>query len=369
MQAHYEIKHCPKCREPQPGNALFCNFCGHRFSQSFSRYKNRKSNNTRLAIAAVITLVVIAAIGEAFWSGFRPTNDSSSQAALVSKPAALNFASAAKSEYVEQESPNLVGKVVGIADGDTITVLDADKKQHKIRLAGIDAPEQGQDFSDKAKRMLSDLVYGKTVTVESDKIDKYGRMVGKVMVDGKDINLALVAAGLAWHYKKYEIEQSVSDRETYAAAESDARSRKLGLWSIAGAQAPWDFRAGVNNTDPSKSGKIIGNRNSLIYHWEGCPSYNKVAPHNQIVFDSPEAAEAAGYRAARNCTGPRPSSGTGTMQNSARATAPASVPLYSAPAPTPRSQRSNGYIRGPRGGCYYINGSGRKTYVDRSLCN
>ena len=96
------------------------------------------------------------------------------------------------------------GRVVGVADGDTITVLDTGKVQHKIRLAGIDAPEKAQPYGQTSKRSLSDLVYGKTVTVDTDKTDRYGREVGKVLVDGVDTNLEQVRRGLAWHYKAYQ---------------------------------------------------------------------------------------------------------------------------------------------------------------------
>jgi endonuclease YncB( thermonuclease family) len=83
----------------------------------------------------------------------------------------------------------ITGKVVGVSDGDTITVLDADKRQHKVRLDGIDAPESNQDFGSRAKQSLSDLVFGKTVTVTSAKRDRYGRIVGQVLCDGKSANL------------------------------------------------------------------------------------------------------------------------------------------------------------------------------------
>ena len=88
------------------------------------------------------------------------------------------------------------GHVVGVADGDTITVLDGANRQHKIRLAGIDAPEKSQPFGHCSKESLSDLVFSKTVTVEIEKVDRYGRQVGKVLVDGADANLAQVQWGL-----------------------------------------------------------------------------------------------------------------------------------------------------------------------------
>ena len=96
---------------------------------------------------------------------------------------------------------DVFGKVVSVADGDTITVLDDTKVQHKIRLAGIDAPERKQPFGQRAKEQLSDLVFGKTVQVETEKVDRYGRQIGKVLIDGRDANLAMVTSGMAWHYK------------------------------------------------------------------------------------------------------------------------------------------------------------------------
>ena len=83
----------------------------------------------------------------------------------------------------------ITGKVVAISDGDTLTVLDANNRQHKIRLDGIDAPESSQDFGSRAKQSLSDLVFGKTVTVTSAKRDRYGRIVGQVLCDGKSANI------------------------------------------------------------------------------------------------------------------------------------------------------------------------------------
>ena len=95
------------------------------------------------------------------------------------------------------------GKVVGVSDGDTITVLDAAKTQHKIRLASIDAPEKAQSFGQRSEEHLSDSVFGKQVQVKFNKSDKRGRTVGKVRVDGKGANFEQIRSGLAWHYKKY----------------------------------------------------------------------------------------------------------------------------------------------------------------------
>ena len=136
----------------------------------------------------------------------------------------------------------LQGKVVSVADGDTITVLDAEKNQHKIRLQGIDAPEKAQAFGAKSKQALYEMVHGKTVQVSFEKSDKYGRILGKVLLDGQDICHEQIKAGLAWHYKKYQNQQPLVDRDDYSASETAAKNEKLGLWSDPRPVAPWDFR-------------------------------------------------------------------------------------------------------------------------------
>lgn len=136
----------------------------------------------------------------------------------------------------------LEGRIVGVADGDTVTLLDGSNVQHKIRLAGIDAPESKQDFGNRSKQSLSDLVFAKAVTVETNKKDRYGRVVGKVTFDGIDVNLQQVERGLAWHYKEYEREQSSNDRILYASAERDAKSAKRGLWRDSEPIPPWEWR-------------------------------------------------------------------------------------------------------------------------------
>lgn len=140
------------------------------------------------------------------------------------------------------QAETIKGRVVGVADGDTVSVLDASKTQHKIRLAGIDAPEKAQAYGQRSKESLSELVFDRMVTVETTKRDRYGRSVGTVRVDGLDANLEQIKRGMAWHYKAYEREQSPQERRDYAAAEVAAREARLGLWKDAQPVPPWDFR-------------------------------------------------------------------------------------------------------------------------------
>lgn len=135
------------------------------------------------------------------------------------------------------------GAVIGIADGDTITVLDSAHAQHKIRLSGIDAPEKAQPFGQRSKQSLSSLVFQQRVTVEWSKQDRYGRIVGKVITpNGTDANLEQIKRGLAWHYKQYEREQPPADRVVYGQAEEEARGSRVGLWSDAQPVPPWEYR-------------------------------------------------------------------------------------------------------------------------------
>jgi len=145
----------------------------------------------------------------------------------------------------------LTGTVVGVADGDTITVLDANREQHKIRLGGIDAPEKAQPFGQRSKENLSRLVFNKDVQVEWEKRDKYKRIVGKVWVQPGscptcpktlDAGLAQLTLGLAWWYRKYAKEQSPEDAGRYEFAEQEARAKRAGLWADGRPIPPWDWR-------------------------------------------------------------------------------------------------------------------------------
>lgn len=136
----------------------------------------------------------------------------------------------------------LDGTIVGVADGDTVTLLDAYHTQHRIRLDGIDAPERTQPYGQRARQSLASLAHGRAAHADCPKVDRYGRAVCRVIVDGIDVGLEQLRRGYAWHYVKYAHEQRPSDREKYARAESDARSASAGLWSFSDPVPPWDYR-------------------------------------------------------------------------------------------------------------------------------
>jgi endonuclease YncB( thermonuclease family) len=146
---------------------------------------------------------------------------------------------------------DFAGTVVGVTDGDTITVLDASKTRHKVRLAGIDAPERDQPGGFRAKESLSRLVYERRVRVEGDKKDSYDRIVGKVWVAPPecpscgttlDAGLAQVSMGRAWWFRRYANEQSPEDRGRYEHAEQEAKAGRVGLWRDPGPVPPWEWR-------------------------------------------------------------------------------------------------------------------------------
>ena len=130
------------------------------------------------------------------------------------------------------------GKVIKIADGDTLTLLTDSNKKIKIRLAGIDTPERKQSFGNTAKNALAKLVFHKKILIEKQTKDRYGRTIGVVFLNNKNVNNELVRQGMAWVYKKY------TDNKILYELEAQAKTRRIGLWADANPIAPWDWRRG-----------------------------------------------------------------------------------------------------------------------------
>ncbi|MBA2339364.1 MAG: thermonuclease family protein [Pyrinomonadaceae bacterium] len=142
-----------------------------------------------------------------------------------------------------QTASTIEGKVVGIADGDTITILDAAARPHYVHLNGIDSPESRQEFGDEARLNLAKLVFGRYVTVEYSKRDQFGRILGKVLLlTGQDVNLEQIKDGMAWYDKEAERDQTIAERKAYARAEQKARAKGNGLWADANPTPPWQWR-------------------------------------------------------------------------------------------------------------------------------
>ena len=132
----------------------------------------------------------------------------------------------------------IVGRVVGVSDGDTLTVLTGANRQVRVRLAEIDTPESGQPYGSRAKQTLSDLAFGKAVRVDVQDTDRYGRTVGRVYVGSRDVNAEMVRGGAAWVYRQYNRDPALPP------IEAEARAARRGLWSLHQAERtpPWEWR-------------------------------------------------------------------------------------------------------------------------------
>lgn len=189
------------------------------------------------------------------------------------------------------------GQVVGVSDGDTITVMHHDKGE-RIRLYGIDCPEKKQPFGKRAKQFTSNMVFGKIVEVSPGTTDRYGRTIAWVYVNGNCLNEELLKAGLAWHYKRYSSEKRLADLE------SEAKQGKVGSWSHPKPIAPWDFRrgkktvTGQTQTD-RKSLTYHGNVKSKKFHRPSCRYYN--CGNCTATFNSRGEAIQAGYVPCKIC--------------------------------------------------------------------
>jgi endonuclease YncB( thermonuclease family) len=170
---------------------------------------------------------------------------------------------AAPPKVVEEFS----GKVVSVTDGDTITVL-VNKQSIKVRLEGIDAPESRQSFGTKAKQALSEMVFGKQVTIKKTGEDRYGRTLGVVVVGDVDANAKMIQDGWAWHFKKY------NDEERLAKLEVEARGAKRGLWAETTPLAPWDYRARQKKPEKEDPDALYWlNTSSGVRHNERCEHF------------------------------------------------------------------------------------------------
>ena len=149
-------------------------------------------------------------------------------------------------------------RVVAVAEGDVLAVTDPAGNRYELRLAGVDAPELDQPFGTEARDRLAELALGRPARLEWNKVDRYGRAVGKLWVVSADMpcrdepacprtldaGYALVSAGLAWHFKRYQAEQGAEDRARYASEEDEARARRRGLWGEPDPVPPWEWREG-----------------------------------------------------------------------------------------------------------------------------
>lgn len=132
----------------------------------------------------------------------------------------------------------LYGQVISVTDGDTITILTPAKSQIKVRLTEIDAPEKNQPYGQRSKQALSSIVFNKQVDIQSQGKDRYSRVLGRVFIEGQDVNLYMAQNGHAWAYTKYLTDPNIKK------AEQSAQKRLIGLWALQRDQIvpPWEWR-------------------------------------------------------------------------------------------------------------------------------
>jgi len=198
------------------------------------------------------------------------------------------------------------GKVVGISDGDTITVLQG-RQQFKIRLYGVDCPESSQAFGRKAKEFTASIAFGKYVEVTVLDVDKYDRSVGVVRVGAKTVNEALLKNGYAWLYTKY-CNQSFCGK--WKELEKQSESKRIGLWADKDPMPPWEWRKNQREGRQATTGAAVhlpedagglfhGNIKSHVFHSPGCQHYD--CKNCTKAFKSSEEAVKAGYRKHEQC--------------------------------------------------------------------
>lgn len=218
---------------------------------------------------------------------------------------------------VFSSADNFTGRVIEVADGDSITILTHYNEEKRIRLGGIDCPESSQLHGDEAKHFLSSIVLERRVRILPDGIDDYGRTVATVLLNGENVNRRIIAFGQGWVYRKYCTADYCND---WLKLEETARNARVGLWRDDNPRPPWEWRAEQKSKDRDKGGFINkfsaflssnvasgrgssgvyhGNRRSHVFHGPSCQDYN--CKNCTVMLGSVQDAVNAGYRAHGEC--------------------------------------------------------------------
>lgn len=218
------------------------------------------------SLVAVSLAILIGAM-LAVLSGFTGINGSSKEGQDKNEQAPLTDKSLAPdSRYSAASNPagknSVEGEVVDVGSGDTITIADKNNREYKIKLEGIDAPELEQDFGPEAQKNLFTLIFGKTVQVILQKPGADGFTIGKVLLNGKNVSLEQLKAGLAWHDKNVALDQS--DNDLYAQTETNPKRNGFGLWSAANPLPPWEYRNKSNNHTQNENQAVASETNGEV---------------------------------------------------------------------------------------------------------
>lgn len=275
--------------------------------------------------------------------------------------------SSIKSDGQSDVALKWTGEVVGVHDGDSLTILRNSEVKVKIRLVAIDAPELGQEFGAQSQKQLSKYVLGKHVHVFSQGLDRYGRTLARVVVGNRDVNRSMISTGSAWHYRQY------SDSVSLQKAEDRARKTNRGLWSSGTAKPPWEFRKSGRTKTAEPANALATQPTGLTvyitatgtkYHVEGCRYLNKSSKPISLT----QATET--YDACKVCKPPRAAAvaTTNSKPNSTRVDAGSTAGRNSESKLThwitiSSRKRHNSSCR------WYMNSKGRRcTYNDGIAC-
>jgi endonuclease YncB( thermonuclease family) len=236
-----ELKPCPKCRKPNHKDARICT-CGFwlktedflQASQLPQIRKERFKNKIKKTAAATVFIIVCGWL-VLYWNGYGVGISTASLENDVEKTenSDQSNASDARSFFDKKTVARgiIEGKVVAVNSGELITVSDKDNKNYEVRLGGIDAPDVSEEFGEQSKKNLSDLILNKDVQVLLQNVEENGRLVGKVLHNGKNINLEQIGNGAAKHNINDADEQTEADRKIYADTEMTAKNAGTGIWS------------------------------------------------------------------------------------------------------------------------------------------
>src|SRR5262245_29193385 len=226
----------------------------------------------RVACSALAIAVMLVAIGGVSTAAFGPSLSAQTHSSRLA----------------------FTAKVTGVVDGDTLHVVDEAGVSMNIRVEGIDCPESGQPYGGAALRFTRAAVFDRQVQIRVLDKDSHGRLVARVEVDGRDLSVLLLRAGLAWHYTEF------SRDVLLAASERRSREAKRGLWSKPNPVAPWVWRRQSRVVRPdAQEGPFVGNTSRRVFHAAACR--NAHCKNCTVTFPTAQAAEAAGYRPAGDC--------------------------------------------------------------------
>ncbi len=395
-------KNCPQCNRTNETAARIC-VCGFWFVEqaeltqvsalrrlkSQTRSRNVKKASALVAFVAIFFGVVV------YFGGFIDLADRPND--KPEAPAEVNTSVEAPASGPARAFPKntFEARVTGIISGDKITVIDKYKQEYTIWLSGIDAPETNQFFAEEAKNNLSALVLDKTVLVITQKIEDDGSVIGKVLIGGQNASLEQVRAGFAVHTQSAESALTEEDRILYANAEQLAKKGGFGIWSSTtpGMASPLPAGPEARHSDqiltlrgenitPQPPATVPTTEETAVVESQNVPPESPVlsrpvavepAPTVETISNQTPLATSPVENQQKGPPIARCSDGSlyygPTRRGACSGHGGVADWLGGANALPKADTASRKYTLGPRGGCYYVNSKGSKSYVDKSLCN